>query len=149
MRIALVVLAACHAGNAQRPIAHESPPTQSPGRCVKGRFDARFAPSSQLGFVDDRVHGDLDRNLIRRAIGEHTREFQACYSRYLQRGTLAGRVNAQFTIMRDGSVGDAWVTGFDDELANCVCDVVATLQFLPTHGGAIRVTYPFSFTQDP
>lgn len=121
------------------------------GRCANGRYDAPgFAlPRAELGFVDGRVQGDLDRNIIRRAIHEHTAELQACYASYLERGTMAGRVNARFTIVHDGSVGDAWVTGFDDALADCVCEIVATMQFLPSRGAAITVTYPFSFAPAP
>jgi hypothetical protein len=102
-----------------------------------------------LGFAGDRVQGDLDRSIIRRAIHAHTVELQSCYASYLERGSRAGRVNARFTIVHDGSVGDAWVTGFDDALADCVCEVVATMQFLPSRGPAITVTYPLSFAPAP
>ncbi|HTL33758.1 MAG TPA: AgmX/PglI C-terminal domain-containing protein [Kofleriaceae bacterium] len=99
--------------------------------------------------MGDHVHGDLDKSLIRREIYERSAELRACYSTYLEHGSQAGRVNAQFTVIGDGSVGDAWVTGFDDALADCVCEVVATLLFLPSTGGTISVTYPFTFAPAP
>jgi hypothetical protein len=154
MRYVLVGLVACSAPTPRHDITHHAEPAPaaaSPNRCVNGRYGAPGAVQShaELGFADDRVEGDLDRNIIRRAIHDHNAELQSCYSGYLERGSMAGRVNARFTIVHDGSVGDAWVTGFDDALADCVCEVVATMQFLPTRGGAITVTYPFTFAPAP
>jgi hypothetical protein len=144
MRLTLVALVGCSA--AAPPPSAQPSPSPSPSRCVNGRYDQRKGPPrAELGSAGDHVQGDLDRNLVRRAVADHAGELQACYASYLERGALAGRVNARFTIVGDGHVGDAWVTGFDDALANCVCEVVVTMQFLPTRGGAITVTYPFSF----
>jgi len=99
--------------------------------------------------AEPRVTGSLDKELIQRVIRAKHSELQQCYATYLERGTQAGRVVAQFTIVGEGRVGQAWVTVFDGALANCVCEVVAQMQFLSTRGRPITITYPFSFAPAP
>ena len=118
-----------------RTIANRAVPlAKPPGACVQGKQQA--GPAS--------VQGDLDRNLIRHTIHAHTAELSACYSTYLEHGALAGRLTARFTVAAGGGVADALVTGFDDALDTCVCDVLAQLTFVP--GPApFTVVYPIVF----
>jgi len=84
------------------------------------------------------VLGDLDPTLVRHAFRDHAEDLRRCY-----RGTNSGQITAQFTIVPDGTVGKALVTGFDDAIAHCVCEVVAKMTFMP--GATIVVTYPIVF----
>lgn len=135
-----ILLAGCSRGPApSAPAPTPTAPTQAEertGRCRDGTF-TQPAPSS--------VHGDLDRTLVQRTIRAHTPELQRCYQQYLEHGSDSGRINARFTVVADGSVGEAEVTGFDDALASCVCEVVATMTFPPVAGATITIHYPFTF----
>lgn len=139
MRWFVVVACACSAG--PTPLANRAadpPPVAEPepATCVD-----RYAVAAAAD--DDRVRGDLDRNGIKHVIHAHQRELQACYERYLQHDSGAGRVDVTFTIAR-GQVTRAEVTGFDPELDRCVCLVVARCEF-PKFRGSVVVTYPFDF----
>ena len=121
-------------------IANRAPPPApaAAGACAQGK---------QLPAASS-THGDLDKNLLRHTIQAHRAELSACYAAYLERGDLAGRLTARFTVGGEGRVQDALVTGFDDELDTCVCNVFARLAFLP--GPApFTVTYPIVFSPLP
>jgi hypothetical protein len=54
-------------------------------------------------------------------------------------------VATQFTIAPSGAVKVATGSGFDAEVTQCVVDVIKTIEFPAQNGGAIRVSYPFTF----
>jgi len=98
-----------------------------------------------------KVHGSLDKDIIRRVVKSHVGAVKACYEkRLLDVPTLAGKVNVSFIIGVDGSVTSAKVkdsTTGDSALDACVLKQVKAWTFpKPVGGGVVAVTYPFVFT---
>jgi hypothetical protein len=74
-----------------------------------------------------------------------------CYEEQLATNLdLAGTVNASFKITADGSVYSANAYGVDDDLADCVANILSSIQFPPTKGGGIVQvsSFPITFGHD-
>ena len=57
-------------------------------------------------------------------------------------------VQSQFFITPNGNVGASTGTGLDNEVANCVAEVIKNIEFpKPKGGGGVQVNYPFIFHQ--
>jgi len=76
---------------------------------------AQFVPEVVPGTV--KVHGSLDKEIIRRIVHQHMNEVKFCYDQELARKpTLAGRISVQFAISPVGQVSrqscraPAWTT---------------------------------------
>jgi hypothetical protein len=108
-----------------------------------------FVPEVVPGTV--KVHGSLDKEIIRRIVHQHMNEVKFCYDQELaRRPTLAGRISVQFAISPVGQVITSVMqsTSMDDaRVENCVVNAVRRWEFpKPTGGGIAIVLYPFSFT---
>jgi hypothetical protein len=108
-----------------------------------------FVPEVVPGTV--KVHGSLDKEIIRRIVHQHMNEVKFCYDQELARKpTLAGRISVQFAISPVGQVITSVMqsTSMDDaRVENCVVNAVRRWEFpKPTGGGIAIVLYPFSFT---
>jgi hypothetical protein len=108
-----------------------------------------FVPEVVPGTV--KVHGSLDKEIIRRIVHLHMNEVKFCYDQELARKpTLAGRISVQFAISPVGQVITSVMqsTSMDDaRVENFVVNAVRRWEFpKPTGGGIAIVLYPFSFT---
>jgi hypothetical protein len=70
-----------------------------------------------------------------------------CYERRLLAVPgLAGTLTTEFVIDPTGMVAAATASGVDEEVANCVADVIKAIEFpRPRGGNAVKVTYPITF----
>ena len=100
---------------------------------------------------DAAATGELDKNIIRRFVRRNLARIQACYEKQLlAQPTLEGTVTLKFRIAADGKVASAEASGLDTKVASCVADVIESLAFpAPKGGGAVDVTYPFTFRPVP
>jgi hypothetical protein len=90
--------------------------------------------------------GGLDKAIIRRYIKRNINKIQYCYEKQLlKQSTLAGTVSAQFLIKLDGTVSGASASGIDPDVAQCVADVIKTIEFPRPKGEVVQVNYPFTF----
>jgi hypothetical protein len=91
--------------------------------------------------------GGLDKSIIRRYIKRNIEKIAYCYEhQLLAHPDLEGTIQVQFFIQPDGGVKASHGAGFDPTVANCVADVVASIQFpKPDSGGGVEVNYPFTF----
>jgi hypothetical protein len=90
--------------------------------------------------------GDLDKSIIRRYIKRNIDKIKYCYEKQLlAKPGLAGSVSVSFFITPMGSVKGATGGGMDATVANCVADVVSTIEFPKPTGGGVQVNYPFTF----
>ncbi|MBS1123248.1 MAG: domain containing protein, partial [Deltaproteobacteria bacterium] len=98
-------------------------------------------PSSDVG---------LDKAIIRRLIRRNLQKIQYCYEKELvSKPTLAGTVTVKFTINPDGVVVSATGSGMTN-VDSCVATVVQGISFpKPNGGGAVVVSYPFTFRPEP
>ncbi|MEM7609136.1 MAG: AgmX/PglI C-terminal domain-containing protein [Myxococcota bacterium] len=96
----------------------------------------------------------MSRETIRRVMRRHHNEFRFCFQRSLQTNPdLEGRVTTRFVISPNGAVAAATIQSSSlrhAETESCVRDVVRRVTFPAAElGGAVSVTYPFSFTSPP
>jgi TonB family protein len=96
------------------------------------------------------VRGSIDTQLIRRVINMHRAQVRMCYERALRQNPgLRGRLAVQFTIGPEGSVLAATIQSSTlnrPDLEACVTAMVRGWSFpRPPDGGAVVVTYPFTF----
>lgn len=91
--------------------------------------------------------GDLDKNIIRRYIRQKLPRITYCYEKQLLvREDLSGTVVTQFQISPQGAVLNSKAEGVSKEVADCVADVIQSIQFpKPKGGGLVQVRYPFTF----
>lgn len=90
----------------------------------------------------------LDAAIIRRYIKKQKLRITHCYEkRLLVNPELAGTLTARFSIGNNGKVIGAQASGMsDNQLQDCVAEVVANIEFPSTSGGAlVNVSYPFTF----
>ena len=99
---------------------------------------ARGRTEAATGFCDK---GDVERPMRRRA-----EDFGACYEEQLERHpTLSGRVDAAWTLGKDGRVVEVETTGLK-EVGACVANVIRSIRFRPPLIGCERISrYPFLF----
>ena len=93
------------------------------------------------------VVGDLDKSIIRRYVKRHLEKIRYCYEQRLQKQpALAGTVTAVFTISTTGRVTASTASGMDDDVAKCVADTIAQIEFPSIDGGGVsEIHYPFAF----
>lgn len=91
--------------------------------------------------------GDLDKGIIRRYIKRNVDKIAYCYEKQLLANPgMEGTVTISFFISPSGSVTSATGGGFNATVANCVADVIHTIEFpRPQGGGGVTVNYPFTF----
>jgi hypothetical protein len=101
-------------------------------------------PSVSIG--QPTVTGSLDNTIVRRYIRRHFNSIRYCYEKeLLGRRSLHGQIATSFTIAPDGKVIEATATGFDEEVARCIADVLRRIEFPASHAETVRVNYPFTF----
>lgn len=93
--------------------------------------------------------GSLAPVEVKKAITAHKDEYKACYHSLLEKNKKAsGKVVIRFTIGEDGKVEDTVVmneTTLPTDTANCIADVLKTIEFPKPTGGKARITYPWVF----
>lgn len=109
------------------------------------------AASPDAGAPPGRVHGMLDKEIIRRVIRRHINEVKACYQRELSGDPeLEGRIVVRFTIDGSGMViasERVSSTMGNGIVEDCTVQAVKRWQFpKPIGGGMVIVTYPFALT---
>jgi hypothetical protein len=103
--------------------------------------------SPDLSMGQPNSQGDLDKSIIRAFIKRRRPEILACYARSSAYFLGAkGTVQTQFFITPNGNVATSSGSGLDPDVANCVADVIKTIEFpKPKGGGGVQVNYPFTF----
>ena len=100
----------------------------------------------QPHFGDATAVGDYDKDIIRRYIRRNASKLQYCYEKQLlAHPGSEGEIQIQFFIMPNGAVNSSTAKGFDNEVANCVADVVGHIEFPAPKGGGVQVNYPLTF----
>jgi hypothetical protein len=91
--------------------------------------------------------GDIDPAIIRRYIKRNLEKISYCYEREMMTHPgIEGSVKVSFFISPTGNVQSSTGAGFNNEVANCVADVVSNIEFpKPNGGGGVQVNYPFNF----
>lgn len=91
--------------------------------------------------------GDLDKAIIRRYIKRNISKISYCYEKQLlAKPTLAGTVTSRFFVAPNGRVISSQGSGLDQDVANCVADVIAGIEFPKSvNGSLVEVNYPFAF----
>ncbi len=91
--------------------------------------------------------GDLDKGIIRRYIKRNVDKIAYCYEKQLLANPgMEGTVTVSFFISPSGTVTSSTGGGFNATVANCVADVIHTIEFpRPQGGGGVTVNYPFTF----
>ena len=91
--------------------------------------------------------GDIDPAIIRRYIKRNLEKISYCYERQLlAHPGIEGSVKVTFFIAPNGAVQSSTGAGFNNEVSNCVADVVGAIEFpKPNGGGGVQVNYPFNF----
>lgn len=97
-----------------------------------------------------RATGALDTAPIRRVVQLHRQAMRACYQDAVERNPAAhGKLVLRFTILGDGSVGQAEVTATEIEdvvMRACVVNQVREWRFpVPPNGVPVIIHYPFVF----
>jgi hypothetical protein len=112
-----------------------SPPRRNVGR-IKQPTQGGDQPSSPDG---------LDPEIVRRYVRRNDARIKYCYEmRRLVNPALAGSLETHFVILSSGVVASARAVGLDHEIADCVVDVIRTIEF-PSSASDTRVKYPFHF----
>jgi hypothetical protein len=113
----------------------------------RGGMRGRRAATPEVRIGNATATGDLDKNIIRRYIRRKLPQIKYCYEKQLLvKPGLSGTVNSAFQISPQGSVLNSSASGVSDDVANCVADVIRTIQFpKPKGGGLVQVRYPFTF----
>jgi TonB family protein len=101
-----------------------------------------------------KVHGSLDKEVIRGTIRTHLGEVSDCYDAELAKGPFfEGRVMVQFTIAGAGNVVESVVqesTAKNAAVEKCITDAVRAWMFpQPKGGGIVVVSYPFVLRAAP
>ena len=93
-----------------------------------------------------QVHGDLDKNILKRHIKLHLPKVQYCYEHELQgKPTLDGTVTVQFLVGEDGLVISSTASGVDDKVASCIAGVFKAIEFpAAKFGSRVQVNYPIT-----
>jgi hypothetical protein len=87
----------------------------------------------------------LDKSIIRRYIKRNVDKIAYCYEKQLlAHPGIGGSIMVTFFITPAGSVKSSVGSGFDATVANCVADVVGSIEF-PKPNGGVQVNYPFTF----
>ncbi len=113
----------------------------------RGGMRGRRSVTPHVRIGNATATGDLDKNIIRRYIRRKLPRIKYCYEKQLLvKPGLKGTVVTNFQISPTGSVLGSTAKGVSPDVANCVADVISTIQFpKPRGGGLVQVRYPFNF----
>jgi Ca-activated chloride channel family protein len=97
------------------------------------------------------VGGELDKDIIRRAVRRKEYQLTYCYERELLTAPkLAGTVNASFTINDGGHVSGAVAVGLGNAVVEaCIAEALKSLEFPRPQSGPVRVSYAFVLKPPP
>jgi hypothetical protein len=89
---------------------------------------------------------EIDPNILRQYIHKKKDQLSYCYQKELTvKPSLSGTVTAKFTIDANGKVIVSSASGMDDNVDQCVSDIISTIEF-PAFGSIVNVTrYPFIY----
>lgn len=120
------------------------PPTAPPPSA-----EPAASESSPKGVVAGGSIAPVD---VKKALQTKRDEIKACYHSLLEKNKKAsGKVVLRFTIDESGAVEEAVImndTTLPTDTAQCIADVVKTIQFPKPQGGKARITYPWEFTAE-
>jgi hypothetical protein len=113
----------------------------------RGGMRGRTAAVPTVSIGQPNAQGDLDKAIIRRYIKRNIQKITYCYEKeLLVKPQLSGTVQTQFFITPDGNVASATGKGVDQNVADCVANVIKGIEFpKPKGGGGVQVNYPFTF----
>ena len=103
---------------------------------------------SSFAIADEKI----DREAIRRVIGDNLRAYRTCYERQLEKDPNAGgKLVVSWTIDENGNVKTASVLKKKTSLKNvtvqnCVLDKIKSEKFPATGGPEVTINYPFYFS---
>jgi hypothetical protein len=107
-----------------------------------GRKHVVAIPTPHIGQPDCACDS---KDVIRRYIQRNLPKISYCYEKeLLAHPTIAGEVSVQFFLGETGKVTGSVGAGFDVNVASCVADVVANIEF-PRMPSGVTVHYPFTF----
>ena len=110
----------------------------------------RRAPPSapRVVFGKATIRGGLDLNIVRRYVRRKLARIRHCYEKeLLENPELEGALTVDFEITPQGLVENVEASGLQESVGECVSETIRTIQFpIPNDGGAVHVTYPFTFT---
>lgn len=106
------------------------------------------SPRVAMGTNAASVRGDLDKSTIRRYLLRRIPKMRYCYEKeLLENPELEGALTVDFEITPQGLVEKVEASGLQESVGDCVSETIRTIQFpIPNDGGAVHVTYPFTFT---
>jgi hypothetical protein len=108
----------------------------------KGRKHVADVPAPVIG---QPTGTGFDKAIIRRYIKRNIDKIGYCYEKQLlAKPGLDGTVTVSFFIMPNGTVKSSVGAGMDATVANCVADVISSIEF-PGPGSGVQVNYPFTF----
>jgi len=118
-----------------------------------GSIGSSKTPHTKVKPGGAKVHGSLDKDIIRRIVRAHLGRVRHCYEKALASdASLAGKVTVSFVIGADGSVTSASVkdsTLASESVESCVLKAVERMSFpKPIGGGVVAVSYPFVFASE-
>ncbi len=104
----------------------------------------------RLGGDEAESEGGLDKSLIAAVVQQNLGQIKHCYEKHLiVDPNLAGKIVAQWTITKDGTVSASSVkktTMNSATVENCIAGKIKTWKFPnPKGGGNVLVSYPFLF----
>jgi hypothetical protein len=98
----------------------------------------------KLGKSD--VSAGLDKAIVRRYIKRNISKVQYCYEKQLlAKPELTGTVSASYEILPDGKVQGAQASGVDAEVASCIQQVLARIEYPKPVEGTEKVTVSYEF----
>lgn len=115
-----------------------------------------LTPESLPGGAEGCADADvarLSRATVREVVSTAYQDLKTCYGKGLERNhALAGRVDFEFVIGRDGAVSEAWArdaTLSDCEAIRCMLAEFRELHFPEPVGRSVRVLYPINYLLEP
>jgi TonB family protein len=115
-------------------------------------------PAEPVNSNDDKgpkgsvAGGSLAPVDVKKAIVARKEDVKACYHALLEKQKKAsGKVVIRFTIGEDGKVEDTVImneTTLPNDTAQCIADILKTIEFPKPTGGKVRITYPWEFTAE-
>jgi hypothetical protein len=110
-----------------------------------GYHGPRSGPTVAIGQPTTQGAG-LDKAIIRRYIKRNIQKVQYCYEKQLLSDPkLTGVVTTKFVIAETGKVTKSEADGVHKDTSTCVASVIEGIEFPKPKGGAVSVTYPFTF----
>jgi hypothetical protein len=103
------------------------------------------ARTASAPIVPDDSPRELNRATVQRYVNLHREQLTECYERrLLVDPTIAGTALVRYLITSKGAVTSLTITGVDDQVSDCIAQVVRTIEF-PRSRGSTWVTSPLEF----